>query len=68
MVIFRYAIVNILAQKSLNYQENVSQMERPLVNLLYNGSEVKPGLFLIWSAECVKKTYFGQLMIIKFVK
>ena len=34
----------------------------------YNGSEMKLGLFVIWSAECVKKTDFGQFMIIKFVK
>ena len=66
LVIFRYAIINILVQKSLNYQENVSQMERPLVNILYNGSEVKLGLCLIWSAECLIKQVSGSLWLLSF--
>ena len=41
VITFRYVIINRYVHKSLNYQSNVSQMERPLLNIWYNGSEVK---------------------------
>ena len=51
--------------KSLNYESNVSQMERPLVNILKNGEvEVKHqrwAVFFIWSTECVEETNFWAI-------
>ena len=67
LVILRYVIEDRYVRKSLYYQSNISQMERPLVNILENG-EVKVKhkiwvVFFIWSTECAEKTDFGQLMI-----
>ena len=44
-------------------------MERPLVNILYNESEVKHQIWAVCSlVRCVEVTNFGQFIIIKPVK
>ena len=47
-------------------------MERPLVNILYNESEVKHQIWavfhLVYRVRCVEVTNFGQFIIIKPVK
>ena len=49
LVTFRYAIVNRKVQKSLNYWSNVSQIEGPSVNILYNvKAEVKHQIWVVF--------------------
>ena len=44
----RYVIINRQVPKCLNCQSNVSEIERPLVNILYNEGEVKHHIWAVF--------------------
>ena len=67
---FRYVIINRWVHKSLNYQSSVSQMERPLLNILHKGCEVKHQICAILHLvyRVCRGNRFGQFIVIKRVK
>ena len=68
MITFRYIIINREVHKSLNYRSIVSQMERPLLNILYKGSEVNhrfPDLFIYLFIYLYLTNNFTNLQFVK---